>query len=153
MRIGFDVSQTGRHKAGCGYYAYGLIRELAQLDDSNEYLLYPAVGDVFWDPDCDAETFRVERQNFKRMPAPRSFEESRRFWQNPPPDFEVQIGNPDIFHSNNFFCPVELKHARLVYTLYDLSFIEEPAWTTEANRVGCFQGVFRASLHADAIIA
>ena len=32
MRIGFDISQTGSGKAGCGYFADGLIRQLS-LDD------------------------------------------------------------------------------------------------------------------------
>lgn len=153
MRIGFDVSQTGRYKAGCGYYAYGLIRALAEIDETNEYILYPAVGDFFWDPDCATETFRTERPNFRRTPAPKSFVESKQFWRNPPPDFEERLGNPDIVHVNNFFCPIGLRRARLVYTLYDLSFMEEPAWTTEANRIGCFHGVFRASLYADVIVA
>jgi glycosyltransferase involved in cell wall biosynthesis len=46
-----------------------------------------------------------------------------------------------------------LRRARLVYTLYDLSFMENPDWTTEANRTGCFEGVFQASLNADQILA
>src|SRR5439155_15233530 len=67
--------------------------------------------------------------------------------------FEDRLGRPDIVHSNNFFCPRHLRRARLVYTLYDLSFLENPEWTTEANRTGCFEGVFQASLHADHIVA
>lgn len=153
MRIGFDVSQTGRHKAGCGYYAYNLIRALADVDQINEYVLYPAVGDVYWDPECATQTVHIDRPNFRRLAAPQSFEASSKFWRDPPSDFEERIGNPDIFHANNFFCPIGLRRARLVYTLYDLSFLEEPSWTTEANRIGCFTGVFRASLFADAIVA
>jgi len=153
MRIGFDVSQTGRHKAGCGYYAYNLIRALAELDESNEYILYPAVGDVYWDPECATHTVQINRRNFRRLTPPESFEASKKFWREPPPDFEQQIGSPDIFQANNFFCPIGLRRARLVYTLYDLSFLQEPSWTTEANRIGCFSGVFRASLFADAIVA
>lgn len=153
MRIGFDVSQTGRHKAGCGFYAYNLIRELAEVDQTNEYVLYSAVGDLYWDPESNSQTFRVDRPNFRRLPAPATFEESKRFWCNPTADFEERLGRPDVFHANNFFCPLGLRHARLVYTVYDLSFLEEPAWTTEANRIGCFTGVFKASLYADAVVA
>jgi glycosyltransferase involved in cell wall biosynthesis len=152
MTIGFDVSQTGRLKAGCGYFADGLIRQLEKDDHKNRYVLYPAVGDVFWDPDCAKATFSTSRSNFQRAKAPSSFEKSQAFWRNPPADFERQLGSPDVFHANNFFCP-ELKGARLLYTLYDLGYLEEPAWTTEANRVGCFQGTFNASLRADRIIA
>ncbi len=153
MKIGFDVSQTGSAKAGCGFYAHGLIHSLAASDHTNEYLLYPAFGDLFWDPQCATDTFRTSQSRFRSIPAPASFEESQRFWRFPAENFEARLGSPDIIHSNNFFCPRGLSHARLVYTLHDLSFLEEPAWTTEANRVGCFQGVFQASISAAWIMA
>jgi glycosyltransferase involved in cell wall biosynthesis len=84
---------------------------------------------------------------------PRDFEVSRQFWRNPDENFEQKLGSPDVFHANNFYCPQGLTNARLVYTLYDLSFLHEPRWTTERNRVGCFEGVFRASWNADFFIA
>jgi glycosyltransferase involved in cell wall biosynthesis len=37
--------------------------------------------------------------------------------------------------------------------LYDLSFAVEPAWTTETNRLGCFDGVFRSAMAADWVVA
>jgi glycosyltransferase involved in cell wall biosynthesis len=153
MRIGFDISQTGSCKAGCGYFADGLIRQLSVDDRSNEYVLYPAVGDFFWDPEAATRTFMADRPGFHRWTAPATAEGSRHFWCNPGDDFERRIADPDIFHANNFFCPWGLKRARLVYTLYDLSFLEDPAWTSEQNRIGCFSGVFRASTHADWVVA
>ena len=153
MRIGFDISQTGSGKAGCGYFADGLIRQLSLDDLSNEYVLYPAVGDLFWDPEAATTTFTVNRPGFHRWTAPATPAESRHFWCNPGDDFERRIADPDIFHANNFFCPWGLKRARSVYTLYDLSFLEDPTWTSEQNRIGCFSGVFRASTHADFVVA
>jgi glycosyltransferase involved in cell wall biosynthesis len=153
MVIGFDISQTGKSKAGCGYFADALIRQLASDDNENTYVLYPAVGDQFWDPECASSTFSTNKSNFSRLKAPSDFDESRVFWQNPRANFERKLGNPDIFHSNNFYCPSALNHARLVYTLYDLSFLSEPDWTTEGNRIGCVRGVFQASLQADSIVA
>jgi glycosyltransferase involved in cell wall biosynthesis len=153
MTIGFDISQTGKSKAGCGYFADGLIRQLAASDTRNQYVLYPAAGDLFWDPECDTSTFSCSRPNFRRLSVPPDFEASREFWRNRDSALERRLGNPDIIHMNNFFCPTGLKEARLVYTLYDLSFLEDPCWTTEQNRIGCFQGVFQASLHADFIVA
>ena len=153
MKIGFDISQTGRLKTGCGYFADGLIRELAATDALNEYILYPAVGDVFWDPEWRGSTFSSDRPNFRRLDAPLDFATSREFWRNSGPDLEAMLGSPDVVHMNNFFCPHGLRKARLVYTLYDLSFLVDPSWTTEQNRVGCFNGVFRATLNADHIIA
>jgi glycosyltransferase involved in cell wall biosynthesis len=34
-----------------------------------------------------------------------------------------------------------------------MGFVVDPGWTTEVNRVGCFEGVFRASLAADWVVA
>ena len=157
MTIGFDVSQTGAGKAGCGYYADGLIRAVEALcrerGGGPGFLLYPAFGDVFWDPQCATATYSTDHPHFRRMKAPAGWEESQRFWGAPGADFEARIGSPDVVHSNNFFCPRGLRRARLVYTLYDLSFLADPSWSTEANRVGCLDGVFRASTVADWIVA
>jgi glycosyltransferase involved in cell wall biosynthesis len=155
MKIGFDVSQTGAGKAGCGYFAEGLIRALERLADGHEYFLYPAFGDVFWDPQCATATYSTNHPGFARMQAPASFEESQRLWRNSQRarDFEARIGSPDLVHSNNFFCPRGLARARLVYTLHDLSFLVDPSWSTEPNRVGCLDGVFRAATSADWIVA
>jgi glycosyltransferase involved in cell wall biosynthesis len=153
MRIGFDVSQTGANKAGCGVVAHSLINHLAKLDKENFYILYSNFGDFFWDPDHKKTTFRSKQPNMDRRFSDFSFYKAKNFWHNPPSDFEDQLGNPDIIHSNNFFCPTGLRHARLIYTLYDLSFLEHPEFTTEANRLICFDGVFKASLYADRIIS
>jgi glycosyltransferase involved in cell wall biosynthesis len=165
MKIGFDVSQTGSAKAGCGFYADGLIRALAKTlpggrgseysgseysGSEFEFILYPAFGDLFWDPECATATFRGP---FRATMPPPDFDTSQSFWRNPGPDFEARLGNPDLIHSNNFYCPRGLRRARLVYTLHDLSFLVDPSWNTETNRVGCWQGVFDASTRADWVAA
>ena len=153
MRIGFDVSQTGANKAGCGMVAYSLINYLAKLNQENFYILYSNFGSDFWEPDHRQTTFHSQQPNMERRFADFSSGQAKTFWNNPPSDFEDQLGNPDIIHSNNFFCPTRLRHARLIYTLYDLSFLEYPEFTTEYNRLICFDGVFKASLYADRIIS
>ncbi len=153
MRIGFDVSQTGLLRAGCGNVAYETIRELAQIDKTNNYLLYPNFGDLFWDENWRQSTVLPMQYNFHRGLHHDTHEKLRQFWYNPPADLEHLLGSPDVVHSHNFYCPPPLRKARLIYTLYDLSFISNPEWTTEANRVGCFRGIFQASLYADRIIS
>jgi glycosyltransferase involved in cell wall biosynthesis len=153
VKIGFDVSQTGKHKAGCGYFADCLIHHLAQIDSQNSYILYPTFGDSYWDPNWHNETCRISQQNFHFGLGHRTLRAVKLFWNHPPADFEAKLENPDIIHSNNFYCPRSLQNARLVYTLYDLSFLAHPEWTTEQNRTACFQGVFNASLYADLIIS
>jgi glycosyltransferase involved in cell wall biosynthesis len=152
MKIGFDVSQTGSDKAGCGYLAYSLAKALEGIDAQNEYILYPTFGDVYLDPDWARTTLDIKKTNFKRGLGHRSLETAQSFWRTPPGDFEAQLSNPDIIHSNNYFCPTGLKKARLVYTLHDLFYVSNPEWTTEANRIGCSSGVFNASIEADFII-
>ena len=153
MRIGYDVSQTGKNKAGCGYLAYSLGQTLAKIDTQNEYLLYPTFGDFFFDLNWMSDTLQVGNQRFRRGLAHHNFEEAQSFWRNPPANFEERLGNPDIIHANNFFCPTSCHRSRLVYTLYDLGHVKNPDWTTEANRIGCFAGTFKASLYADFIVA
>jgi hypothetical protein len=104
VTIGFDISQTGTGKAGCGYYADGLIRALEALGGGgHRFLLYPAFGDVFWDPFCATATYSTEGTQFRRLKPPASFEDSQRFWAQPATDFEARIGPPDLVHSNTFF--------------------------------------------------
>ena len=152
MKIGFDISQTGKNKAGCGYLAYSLIRALADIDKENEYLQYPTFGDFYFDLEWKKSIPFVHQKNFYKGLAHHNLEDARKFWKNPPENYEELLGNPDIIQSNNFFCPTGLKRAKLVYFLHDLLFVQEPDMTTETNRVGCFDGVFRASLFADHII-
>src|SRR5271166_2786323 len=149
MKIGFDVSQTGAKRTGCGNFAFNLLRALADEPPKHSYVLYPTFGDGFFDPDWPRSTYTPNRPNFARGgPRHREHYALQEFWSNPPGDLETRLGGPDILHSNNFFCPVGLENARVVYTLYDLSFLENPEWHVEANRASCFEGVFRASLHA-----
>ncbi len=154
MKIGFDISQTGKLKAGCGFVADSLIRALAEIDQENQYILYPTFGDTYWDPDWSSDTCRIARPNFRYAQGSKTFEASKFFWNFcPAEDYAAKLGNPELIHSNNFFCPTWLRDCRLVYTLYDLSFLLHPEWTTEENRSGCFTGVFNASLYADYILS
>jgi glycosyltransferase involved in cell wall biosynthesis len=153
MLVGFDVSQTGAGKAGCGYLAANLIQGLVTLGASDRFVLYPHFGDQYWEPRPKTCARPQAPGRVSLGPRFRFFEKCKAFWTKPGPDLQARLGNPDIVHSNNFFCPTGLTKARLVYTLYDMSFLADPAWTTEANRVGCLEGVFGASLRADWILS
>lgn len=153
MRIAYDITQTGAGKAGCGYLAYSLIQALAEVDTSNEYLLLSSFGENYWDENTSPAACGIHKSNFKQGLRHADHAAVKRFWRNPPADLDAALGSPDIVHANNFYCPTGLQHARLIYTLYDLSFLDHPEWTTEANRLACFKGVYQASLYADTIIA
>jgi glycosyltransferase involved in cell wall biosynthesis len=152
MKIGFDVSQTGRHKAGCGYFADNLIEHLGSQPEGS-FVLYPTFGNTYWDDHWQTDIRHLQNPRFKTGLSHASYEALKGFWRNPPPHLDQQMNSPDIVHANNFFCPVGLETARLVYTLHDLAFLEYPEWSTPENWNACFEGVFNASLYADAIIA
>lgn len=152
MKIGFDISQTGITKAGCGYFADTLIRNLLKIDSDNEYLLYSVFGISFWDPEHSKNISRINKSNCTHLLDKLSYEESIALWSGSTAVNEKKLGEPDIIHANNFSCPKFTK-ARVVYTLYDLSFLDYPEFTSEENRWKCFNGVFDAALRADLIIA
>jgi glycosyltransferase involved in cell wall biosynthesis len=153
MRIAYDITQTGVGKAGCGYLAYSLIQSLAEIDTQNEYLLLSSFGENYWDENTSPAACGINKPNFKHGLRHADHAATKRFWRTPPADLDAALGNPDIVHANNFYCPTGLRNAHLIYTLYDLNFIDHPEWTTEANRLACFKGVYNASLYADSIIA
>lgn len=153
MIVGFDASQTGTGRAGCGWYARSLLENLADIDSENQYIVYPTFGDHVWSPNGGSDTCLPEKPNFRRGLRHRTLASAQEFWRDPPAEWEMRLGAPDLIHANNYYCPTGLRHARVVFTLYDLGFLHNPDWTDEANRVTCFAGVFRASAYADAILA
>jgi glycosyltransferase involved in cell wall biosynthesis len=153
MKIGFDISQTGKEKAGCGHFADSLIQALIHGDRENEYILYPHFGTSYWDPAGKKTTRNSDRSNVSRIVIGNNFQESRTFWEHFPEHGEEMLGRPDIVHANNFSCPRAFHQAKVVYTLYDISFLIHPEFTSEQNRWICFEGVFNASCYADFIVA
>ncbi len=157
MKIGFDISQTGKDKTGCGYFSYSLFRALLKVENEISYIAYPSFGDGYWDPDCSLSACFDHIKKNKARVASGPHHTNRRdvitFWRNTHIDLDQELGNPSIIHANNFFSPRGLRKTKLIYTLYDLSFLESPEWHTESNRLLTFMGVFHASLFADGIIA
>lgn len=150
MHIGFDISQTGAGKAGCGFFAHAMIQAMIELAPEHRYSLFPSFGDFYFDalmPNRNPYSGRSVQYG----PRHHSRETARVFWTRS--DIEASLGIPDVVHANNFWCPIQLASSRLIYTFYDMSFVVNPAWTTEANRVGCFDGVFCSAMAADWVAA
>lgn len=148
LHVGFDISQTGPNKAGCGYYAHAIIQNLLAMSDKCDFSLYPSFGDFYFNK---LMPLRNQYKSGKYGPRHLTREFARSFWISS--DLEQKLKSPDIIHANNFWCPTQLKSSRLIYTFYDMAFLHNPEWTTEANRFGCYNGVFRASISADWIVA
>jgi glycosyltransferase involved in cell wall biosynthesis len=148
MHIGFDISQTGSGKAGCGYFAHAMIQAMLELAPEHRYLLFPIFGDFYYDIQTRCS---YSGRHVYHGPIHHSRQSASSFWTGN--GLEDALGKPEIIHANNFWCPVQLVSSRLVYTLYDMNLTVHPEWTTETNRVGCFEGVFRSSIAADWVVA
>ena len=154
MRIGYDISQTGPKKAGCGWFAASLLDALVALgEDDLEILLYPTFGDAYWDPAWSKTLRRLPVPNCNLIKTPGSLGEASGFWGQAPETLFELLGRPDLIHSHNFYCPPRIPGVKTIYTFYDLSFLELPDMTSEANRLACFKGVYEAALRADAVMA
>jgi alpha-1,3-rhamnosyl/mannosyltransferase len=148
LHVGFDVTQTGSKKKGCGYYAHSIANAMMALHETVQFSLFPSFGDYFFDL-----FMPIKNPYTKGIYGPRHLtrQAAGEFWNHP--QLETNLNNPDIIHANNFWCPTQLRQSRLIYTLYDLSFVANPEWTTELNRASCFEGMFRSALCADWIVA
>ena len=150
MDIGFDISQTGTGKAGCGYYTHAMIKAMLAIAPQHRYTLYPSFGNFYFDARMPiSNPYRGEHVAYGPRHLTRGT--AAAFWDQA--GLEAALSHPDIIHSNNFWTPVQVASSRLIYTLYDMGFAVNPSWTTEANRIGCFDGVFRASIAADWVVA
>lgn len=148
MHIGFDISQTGSGKAGCGYYAHSMLQALLDINSKHQFSLFPSFGDFYFDPFMPLyNPYKLGNYGPRHL----TRHTARQFWQQT--EVESRIGAPDILHSNNFWCPRQCQKSRIVYTFYDMGFLINPNWTPRKNWVGCFRGVFQASIAADWIVA
>ncbi len=152
MIVGFDVSQTGPSRCGCGVFAAELARALPPVLPGARLLLYPAFGTDFWEPLLE-ETLALAGGRVERRLLARSHAECQAVFGQPGPALEQALGQPDVVHANNFWCPPALPRARLVYTLYDLIALDAPGWLAEENRRVCARGILRASVGADHVLA
>ena len=150
MHIGFDISQTGSGKAGCGYFAHAMARALLEAAPAERYSFFPSFGDFYFDALMPLRN-PYPGQNSQYGPRHLSRETAGAFWNAD--NLDRALGQPDILHANNFWCPVQPVASRLVYTFYDMGFVVDPSWTTSANRIGCFDGVFRSAMAADWVVA
>lgn len=150
MHIGYDVSQTGSGKAGCGYFSHAMIRAMLELAPEHQYSLFPSFGDFYFDALMPILN-PYSGKNVYYGPRHLTRETARAFWTGK--NIETSLGRPDIIHANNFWSPIQVASSRLIYTFYDMGFAVDPTWTTEVNRNGCFEGVFRSAVTADWVVA
>lgn len=152
LKIAFDISQTGRRKAGCGYYAAGLIDGLLAKSGNNyHYTALTSFGSFFHDP-CQSLAFPHLGRGTEYGPRFFSRQAAALFWDNQARGGRY-LDRFDIVHANNYWCPPWPILGCLIYTLYDMSSLDKPEWTTDKNRSGCLEGIQRAARFADKFVA
>src|ERR1700730_16310748 len=141
MRIGFDVAQTCAPKAGCGWAADLLARGLVARAPAAEFYLYHHFGG-WLNPDTSKGTHLLQpnvREPFRSM----SVGAARKLWAAVAAGDCELPGSPEILHANCYQAP-KAGSAKLVYTVYDMSFWIHPEFTTEENRLVCQEGTLEA---------
>lgn len=149
MKIGFDVAQTCVERAGCGWYADSLARALVRVAPENEYQLYHHFGGWF-----NERTDRGTHLNAPNVLAPLrglGVAEAAALWRAIDAGERPAPGEPQIVHANCYQAPF-VGDARLVFTVYDMSYWTCPEFTTDGNRLLCQSGVFAALQRADGFV-
>jgi glycosyltransferase involved in cell wall biosynthesis len=149
MRIGFDVAQTCAPKAGCGWAADLLAKALVESAPADEIYLYHHFG-TWLNPDNSKGT-HLSQANVQEPFRSMSVEEARELWAAVATGDRELPGNPEVVHSNCYQAP-NVGSAKLVYTVYDMSFWVHPEFTTEENRLVCQQGTLDAVSRATGLV-
>lgn len=148
MKIGFDVAQTCSERAGCAWYADSLIRALVNLAPEHHFFLYHQFADWI-NPSTDHGT-RLIAPNVTPTFLDVTPQEAARIWKSPD-ELLIKTGAPDIVHANSYRAP-KVPGAKMVFTVYDVSFWAKPEYTTEENRLVCQQGLLDALSNADGFV-
>ncbi|MBV8900624.1 MAG: glycosyltransferase family 4 protein [Verrucomicrobia bacterium] len=141
MKIAIDVAQTCSPRAGCGWAADLLARALVQVAPEHRFLLLHHFG-TWLNPDTRRGT-RIHAANVAEPLARYSVAQARTLWTQVAGGNAGLPGDPDIVHANCFQAPL-VGPAKLVYTVYDISFWIHPEFTTEENRLVCQRGTLDA---------
>ena len=123
MRIGIDARFLERKGEGVGRYLFNLLKQYAELDKSNEYILYLKEGEL--DPALS---------NFSSKAISIPFLNFNLAWLNIRLPFEIAKDKIDIFH-----CPFSglpfLQPCPMIATIHDLTYEIHPEWFTLRSRI------------------
>lgn len=122
MRIGIDIRLPYYRMGGISQYALHLVTALAELDGSNDYLLFHSRK--------DEASYRPPRSNFRRVDVWTPCHHRQERWLL---GAEVALRRPDLFHSPDFIPPA-FGAGRYVITVHDLNFLYYPEYLTAESR-------------------
>lgn len=140
MVIGIDASRANRdRKSGTEYYSYYLIKNLAKLDDENEYILYtdkPLKGGLLdlttddFDNQDDVE-IKFDNKGYQIIKSPHNNFKAKVlnwpfhfFWTLGRLSLEMLLHKPDILFVPAHSIPL-IYPSRTINTIHDVAFARE----------------------------
>jgi glycosyltransferase involved in cell wall biosynthesis len=148
MRIGLDVAQTCFERRGCGWVADRVATAISDVCPGDEVILYHQFGD--WLNWSTSQGTVIERPNVSAPFMGSSWLDARIAWKRIEAGSSNLPGDPEVVQSFSFQAP-NVGNARLVYTVYDLSFWTHPQFASESNRLNCQRGMLNAIRAASAL--
>ena len=147
MRIGLDARNLLPKQTGIGRSVYNLIANIASLDYENEYVVIKRA--------CYKSTI-VDKENFSEISIPYDPSSFRSCFFG---FSKINELNLDVYHSFFHFLPGRIKAKRIIVTLHDLMWIENPDLVFDdyfRRRIINFYGkifIKKALKNADDIVA
>ena len=127
MKITIDVQPLLGKKSGVGYYIWGLIHGLAEIDSQNKYQL------AFFDFKNRASQVPDLGKNFNKRTSPVPGRAISLLWKYFGwPDYQLFFGKADVFHFPNFIIR-PIHRSKKVVTIHDVSFLRHPEYTERKN--------------------
>lgn len=140
MRIGIDARILGYRRAGIGQYTLRLIKALADIDQSDDYVIFHSRRDA---------SVLVEQPNFTRRtlwtPSHHRFEQFTL-------PLELWPQGLDLLHSPDFIPPFSRNFASVI-TVHDLGFLHFPYFVTQdsAHHYGQIDQAIKRTNHIIAV--
>ena len=150
MRIGIDIRVIGKKRTGDEVYFFNLVKNLAAIDQKNEYSLYTD-RDPEKDEGLAREIAKLELgENLKVV----FVKNTNRFcWNFRYLPMYLKKNPVDIFHTQ-YIAPFRLpKNIKLVLTIHDISFNFFPQHIKKSDLVFLKTLIPRSIQRADKIIA
>ncbi|MGI9535091.1 MAG: glycosyltransferase family 4 protein [Thermodesulfobacteriota bacterium] len=114
MKICLDARNLLPKQTGIGRSVYNLIKNLAILDDKNEYVIVKRTS---------YKAKIIDKENFSEISIPYDPSSFRSCFFG---FHKINEINPDIYHSFFHFLPGNVRAKRIIVTLHDLMWIEYP---------------------------
>ncbi|MDO8529301.1 MAG: glycosyltransferase family 1 protein [bacterium] len=160
MRIGIDIRNIGKQRTGDETVVFNLVKNLAEIDEINEYFLFTDIQDIKDIVDIKKRLGIKDKSNFKIISlTPALSQRERGIWNN---KFIWNLWtlprylrkNPvDIYHTQYitpFFVPKKIK---IITHIHDVSFLAYPEYIFKKDLLFLKLLMPRSLKRADKVIA